>query len=115
MKKTKTLLQMVHAANPDRHDRTLARRLIKLSEELGEVSEAYLSVTSENNAKGKTWGDVREELIDLMIVTMDCLLTRLPGEDKVGFKTRQAEIEWIVAIKLEKWRQAMEAGSAPTL
>ena len=109
------LLAAVWAANPDRCEATLARRLIKLSEELGEVSEAYLNVTSGSNAKAKSWDDFREELIDLMIVTMDCLLTPLDREEAVGLKAREAEIERVLEVKLEKWRRAMTTGSTATL
>lgn len=47
------------------------RRIIKLMEELGEVSEAFLNVTSPNNRKNKSWNDVREELVDSFIVAID--------------------------------------------
>lgn len=47
------------------------RRLIKLMEEMGEVSEAFLNITSLNNSKNKSWEDVREELVDCFIVGLD--------------------------------------------
>lgn len=47
------------------------RRLIKLIEEMGEVSEAFLNITSSNNLKNKSWEDVREELVDCFIVGLD--------------------------------------------
>lgn len=64
-------------ANPDRSEADIHRRLIKVMEELGEASEAYLSRTSEANYKNKSWGDYREESIDTMIVLVDIALTPL--------------------------------------
>jgi NTP pyrophosphatase (non-canonical NTP hydrolase) len=109
------LLHAIWAANPARSEATLARRLLKLSEELGEVSEAYLNVTSAANAKNKTWDDVREELCDLLIVTVDCLLTPLAGERGVPIEVREAEIGDVVEAKLAKWTRALKAGTVPTL
>lgn len=53
-------------------------------EELGELAEAYLGVTSSNNGKNKTWSDVREEIVDVLIVSLDLALTPLPGEVGTG-------------------------------
>lgn len=54
---------------------TITRRLLKTLEELGETAEAFLCVTSENNPKGKSWEDVREEAVDTLIMLIDCALT----------------------------------------
>lgn len=68
--------EAVLAANPARSQANLSRRVLKLVEELGEVSEAYLGVTSgSSNGKGKTWDDFREETADVFIVGMDIALT----------------------------------------
>ena len=85
------LTQAIRNANLTRHHTTLNRRIIKLAEELGEVSEAYLNVTSLNNGKGKTWADVREEMADLVIVALDCALTATPDQEASGLS--QVEIE----------------------
>src|ERR1700722_12797574 len=69
------IVDAVEQANPQRSLATLPRRLHKLLEELGEVSEAYLNATSINNGKGKTWADVREEAVDVLIVALDIALT----------------------------------------
>ena len=51
----------------------LSRRRLKLLEELGEVSQAYLDVTG-NNLKHKTVDDVLEEQVDTFIVAADLLI-----------------------------------------
>ena len=53
--------------------------MTKLLEEIGEVSQAFLSVTSESNDKKKTWADVREEAADVLIIAADIALTALDG------------------------------------
>jgi NTP pyrophosphatase (non-canonical NTP hydrolase) len=77
------IAQLVQAANAGRDPANLERRCDKLVEELGEVSEAYLNVTSDSNRKAKTWDDVREELVDCLIVALDIYWTVLPGETEV--------------------------------
>jgi len=74
------LIALVRDANPGRHHSNIFRRAVKLMEEAGEVSEAWLNVTSAANSKGKTWDDVREEIADVLIVALDVALTPLPHE-----------------------------------
>ena len=69
------LVQLVREANPGRQMSNVNRRLIKMIEECGEVSEAYLNLTSGFNGKGKTWDDMREECIDVLILAIDIDLT----------------------------------------
>jgi NTP pyrophosphatase (non-canonical NTP hydrolase) len=69
------IADLVKQTNPERHASTLGRRCIKLLEELGEVSEAWLNVTSPTNGKGKSWDDVREEMADCLIVALDIVMT----------------------------------------
>jgi NTP pyrophosphatase (non-canonical NTP hydrolase) len=75
------IISAINEANPGRNRATLHRRIMKLGEEYGEVSEAYLNVTSPHNGKGMSWDDVREEFADLLIVAVDVSLTPLdvPG------------------------------------
>ena len=108
------LLHEIAAANPGRHVDTLNRRALKLIEELGEVSEAYLNVTSQQNAKGKTWADVREELVDLLIVVGDCLLTPFPGEEGMSPADLERRITEVTLVKLAKWKRALAAGQSQT-
>lgn len=72
------IVRTIHAAQPDRSLANIGRRLIKLLEEQGEIAEAWLNVTSPANAKQKTWGDVREEAADALIVLLDVALTDVP-------------------------------------
>lgn len=74
------IVDLVAEANPTRTFENLGRRIIKLGEEFGEVSEAYLNVTSASNGKGLTWDDVREEFADVAIVALDVALTVFEGE-----------------------------------
>lgn len=106
-------LDAIWAANPDRHHKTMDRRLLKLGEELGETSEAYLNVTSAMNAKNKTWDDVREEAIDTAIVAIDIALTPLPTEDKSVDEIKQ-EVMRVLDRKLSKWADNRSTQSAAT-
>lgn len=75
------IIQLVAKANPDRNRANLSRRVHKIFEELGEIEEAYLNVTSSTNGKGKTFADVREEACDVLIVAIDVALTPLTDDD----------------------------------
>lgn len=101
------IISRIFAANTKRKKKNenLDRRFIKLSEEVGEACQAYFSVTSKNNTKNKTWADVREELSDVVIITMDILLTEMPDEDlKNTKKELKARIEKEIDRKVEaKW------------
>lgn len=104
-----TIAQM----NPGRDNNTFSRRIMKLGEEYGEINEAYLNVTSLHNDKNKTYDDVREELVDLLIVTVDCLLTRLPGdEDKTDDDIEKEITQW-VRVKLDKWAKKVGGTITP--
>ena len=79
---TTAIITLIREANPDRNFGNYGRRVIKLSEEIGEHAEAYLNASStNNNGKKKTWDDVREEAADSLIVAVDVGLT--PLSDKV--------------------------------
>ena len=97
------VIRLVQQANKRRNHQNFARRHIKLSEEYGEVSEAYLSVTSPSNAKGKTWDDVREELADCLIVTLDLILTPLPDQENYSPEQIEQGMMEMVRTKLAKW------------
>jgi hypothetical protein len=71
---------LVREANPDRNVANVHRRTLKLIEELGEVAQAWLNVTSASNGKHKTWHDVREEIADCLIVALDIGWTILRNE-----------------------------------
>jgi NTP pyrophosphatase (non-canonical NTP hydrolase) len=78
------LAEAIRDANPNRSIANLNRRILKLIEEYGEATQAYLNVTSPANAKNKTWADVREELTDCFIVAVDIGWTLLSGETELA-------------------------------
>lgn len=69
------IVREINEANPYRGPDCVRRRLLKVLEEVGEASEAYLSRTGRGNYKDKTWNDYREEAIDSLIVLIDVALT----------------------------------------
>ena len=77
------IIQSIRDANLTRNVCNIARRVIKLHEELGEHAEAYLNVTNAGNGKKKCWDDVREEAADLLIVAVDVALTPIHSYDSI--------------------------------
>lgn len=75
------IVQDIFDANPERSHDCIRRRLLKILEELGEGSEAYLSITGSSNYKNKSWEDYREEGVDTLIVMVDVALTSLPDSN----------------------------------
>ncbi len=63
----------------------LLLRVLKLSEEVGEVAEAVIGATGQNPRKGTdhTWADVEAELCDVVITAMVALRTLTPGAREV--------------------------------
>jgi NTP pyrophosphatase (non-canonical NTP hydrolase) len=59
---------------------TVLLRLLKLSEEVGEVAQAVIGATGQNPRKGTThtWDDVRAELCDVVITALVALRTLTP-------------------------------------
>ena len=81
-------IDLIAQANPTRCKTNLDRRVIKMLEELGELSEAFLSITSVGNERNKTWADVQEEAVDVLIVGTDIALTPLLDEDDHAIQHR---------------------------
>lgn len=63
----------------------LLLRILKLSEEVGEVSEAVIGATGQNPRKGvtHTWEDVEAELCDVVITALVALRTLTPEAREV--------------------------------
>jgi NTP pyrophosphatase (non-canonical NTP hydrolase) len=61
-------------------DQGLLLRMLKLSEEVGEVSQAVIGATGQNPRKGvtHTWDDVQGELCDVVITALVALRTLTP-------------------------------------
>ncbi|MEU9448028.1 MazG-like family protein [Streptomyces sp. NPDC048277] len=60
-------------------------RILKLSEEVGEVAEAVIGATGQNPRKGvtHTWEDVQGELCDVVITALVALRTLTPEAREV--------------------------------
>ncbi|MFD4632551.1 MazG-like family protein [Streptomyces sp. NPDC058284] len=58
----------------------LLLRMLKLSEEVGEVAQAVIGATGQNPRKGTshTWDDVQAELCDVIVTAMVALRTLTP-------------------------------------
>jgi hypothetical protein len=77
---------------PPEQERLL--RLLKLSEETGEVAAAVVGALGQNPRKGVThsWEDVQAELCDVIVTAMVALRTLTPGADDV-FRDRLRRID----------------------
>jgi hypothetical protein len=104
--------------NPDRAALFMMRRMGKTVEELGEVWEAYLDVTSLNASreedknlnvgpKGKKWADVKEEAVDLLICALDLVCTELPIDEGKTREEFESEILELMHLKLAKWKSKL--------
>ncbi|MEH0543972.1 MazG-like family protein [Streptomyces sp. B21-105] len=73
----------------------LLLRVLKLSEEVGEVAQAVIGATGQNPRKGVThgWDDVQSELCDVIITALVALRTLTPDAPTVfaGHLARVAE------------------------
>ncbi|WP_329216658.1 MazG-like family protein [Streptomyces sp. NBC_01485] len=73
-------------ANQARDGReALLLRMLKLSEEVGEVAQAAIGATGQNPRKGTThtWDDVQGELCDVVITALVALRTLTPEPEAV--------------------------------
>ncbi|MFE1842950.1 MazG-like family protein [Streptomyces sp. NPDC014603] len=63
----------------------LLLRILKLSEEVGEVAQAVIGATGQNPRKGTThtWNDVRSELCDVAVTALVALRTLTPAAPEV--------------------------------
>ncbi|MEU4850079.1 MazG-like family protein [Streptomyces gilvosporeus] len=60
-------------------------RILKLSEEAGEVAQAVIGAIGQNPRKGRshTWDDVQSELCDVIVTAMVALRTLTPDARRV--------------------------------
>lgn len=72
-----------HSTLPAEQERLL--RLLKLTEEAGEVASAVIGATGQNPRKGVThsWQDVEAELCDVIVTAMVALRTLTPDAARV--------------------------------
>ncbi|MFG3363579.1 MazG-like family protein [Streptomyces sp. NPDC090032] len=66
-------------------DETLLLRVLKLSEEVGEVAEAVIGAMGQNPRKGEShsWQDVESELCDVVVTALIALRTLTPNAPEV--------------------------------
>ncbi|WP_069751641.1 MazG-like family protein [Streptomyces sp. EN16] len=64
----------------DRTEQEITLRLLKLTEEAGEVAQAWIGVTGQNPRKGVTHtpGDVADELCDVIVTASVALASIVP-------------------------------------
>lgn len=72
-------------ANNDRTDEELTLRILKLSEEVGEVAQAVIGMRGQNPRKGVTHTahDLAGELCDVIVTAM-VALTTLTGDQRIA-------------------------------
>lgn len=93
----------VQNASKTRAWATTWRAIMKLFEEVGELSEAYLGSTSQTgNYKNKTPADVREEAVDTAILALHIALTPLPGEENLSDAEILRRVMEVQSVKLKK-------------
>ncbi|MFD3499102.1 MazG-like family protein [Streptomyces sp. NPDC058676] len=80
-----TLWAWLDANRPIDGDQALLLRMLKLSEEVGEVAQAVIGATGQNPRKGvtHTWEDVQGELCDVVITALVALRTLTPDTREV--------------------------------
>ena len=110
------IMKLIYEANKGRRSvHNMLRRIAKTGEELGEINEAFLYVTSVENSKNKTWEDVREEAVDVILMGVDLALTPLPIDDGRTPEEIEQEVVNMVEKKLKKWKAQIAAGKDCTL
>lgn len=74
-------------------DQALLMRILKITEEAGEVAQAVVGATGANPRKGHshTWANVENELCDVILTAMVALHTLTPSAQKV-FKERLGHV-----------------------
>ncbi|MEV4787655.1 MazG-like family protein [Streptomyces tuirus] len=80
-----TLTRWLDTSRPVEGREGLLLRVLKLTEEVGEVSEAVIGATGQNPRKGvtHTWEDVQAELCDVAITALVALRTLTPEAREV--------------------------------
>ncbi|MFH9980411.1 MazG-like family protein [Streptomyces sp. NPDC017179] len=74
-----------HRPLGESREATVLPRILKLSEEVGEVAQAVIGATGQNPRKGTThtWDDVEAELCDVVITALVALRTLTPQAREV--------------------------------
>lgn len=104
------IVKLIKDANPNRSNANIIRRCWNVIEEHGEVAEAYRSATCQFNGKNKTWDDVREEIVDVLIVVTDIALTPLPDNLGNAFADTLPRIRTTATERTQHKRLVSEIG-----
>ena len=93
------LVRWLDRASPVPPETARLLRVLKITEEAGEVAEAVHGVTGTNPRKGRshTWEDVQAELCDVIITSMVTLRSLTPEAEKVF----AAHLERVAARSLD--------------
>lgn len=110
----KDLINQVWDANPDRNTQDILRRICKTQEELGELAEAYLQLTSKTNYKKKTYEDVVEESVDTAIMALDVALSMSQTFHVTETFTKDY-VRKMFETKIHKWITRKAGGYYDTL
>lgn len=97
--------EVQRVGRPMRSSNTLERRIMKTMEEVGELSEAFLSYTSAKNPKEKGAQDILEEAVDVAIMGLDIALTQLEFDSGVTEEYYRKVVYEVFRAKLAKWEQ----------
>jgi NTP pyrophosphatase (non-canonical NTP hydrolase) len=78
------LARWIDGASPLAPETGRLLQLMKLSEEVGEVSQAVIGVTGQNPRKGvtHTWDDVAAEVCDVILTAMVTLASLTPNPEE---------------------------------
>lgn len=101
------LKDIQNIGDSERSTDNLERRALKAGEEMGELAEAVLSLTSASKGKNKRYMDMVEEACDVTIMGLDIALTKPPHMDGLSDLMWRAIVKKIIGLKLEKWRKQL--------
>ncbi|MFB7638301.1 MazG-like family protein [Peribacillus butanolivorans] len=86
----------------EKEPKTLEQMALKLSEEVGETSQAVLSYLKANGSEYKQLGinDVKEECVDVILVSLALFY-------KVAENENENELQELIIRKMDKWQSKM--------
>ncbi len=89
----------------EQEPKTVSQQFLKLMEEVGESSQAYLSSQNASGSgyKQLTTANTKEELVDVLLVTL-AILHKLDTSD--------AELETLLTTKTEKWLRKQDPSAS---
>ncbi|MFE0507775.1 MazG-like family protein [Peribacillus butanolivorans] len=84
----------------EKEPKTLEQMALKLSEEVGETSQAVLSYLKANGSEYKQLGinDVKEECVDVILVSLALFYKVAENEN---------ELQELIIRKMDKWQSKM--------